>query len=238
MELLFQIILILALLQYSSKAALFKHWGGMSLFACIAGLIAYLLYPEIITIESNVFEKLLSDRQSVSSFAVLVTIEAICSMLISIGLLDNLFSSKKKPLLDTLKFFPGILIVGAVFYFELQLFRHFAGIDFFEMALLVSFALTSGIFLTAFCIKRALPDDTSRFELIFLTNIMLLFLSVLLNAGLADYNASSYQADFEPEKLAVFIGITTAGVLIGYILYNIRIAVRRFRRDQHPPDAS
>ena len=237
MELLFQIILVLALVKYSSKAAFFRHWVGMAAFACCAGLLAVMVYPAIITMESNVFESLLSDRQAVSSVAVLVTIEAISGMLISISILENLFSSKKKPLLNLLRFTPGILIFGTIFYFELAVFRHFAGIRFFDLALWSSIGFTSIVFLAALAIKKALPDDASRHELIFLTNTMLLCLSILFNAGLADYNASSYQAEPEPEKLAFIILVAATGFAIGYLLYNFNTVMRRIRHDHLPPDA-
>ena len=230
MELLFQIILVLALVKYSSKASFFRHWGGMLTYACCAGLAAMLVYPAIITMESDVFEKLLSNRENVSSVAVLVTIEAIGGMLINIGMLDNLFSSKKKPLLNLLKYTPGILIFGAVFYFELAMFRHFAGARFLDLALISSLVLSSGLFLVAFGIKKTLPDDASRYELIFLTNVLLLCLSVLLNAGLADYNASSYQAEPEFVKPALLAVIAIAGFGLGYILFRHRTAIQRLRR--------
>ncbi len=230
MELLFQIILLLALVKYSSKAAFFRHWGSTVAYACCAGLVAMLVYPTIITMESNVFEKLLSNRENVSSVAVLVTIEAISGMLISIGMLDNLFSSRKKPLLNLLKYTPGILIFGAVFYFELAMFRHFAGTRFLDLALISSLLLSSGVFLAAFGIRKLLPDDASRYELIFLTNVLLLCLSVLLNAGLADYNSGSYQAEPEFVKLAMLAVIAAAGFGLGYILFRYRTAIQRLRR--------
>ena len=235
MELLFQVILLLALVKYSSKAAFFRHWGGMVAYACCAGLVGMIVYPTIITMESNVFEKLLSNRENVSSVAVLVTIEAISGMLISIGMLDNLFSSKKKPLLNLLKYTPGILIFGAVFYFELAMFRHFAGIRFLDLALISSLVLSSGVFLAAFGIRKILPDDASRYELIFLTNVLLLCLSVLLNAGLADYNSSSYQAEPEFVKLALLAVIAIAGFGLGYILFTYRAAIQRLRRRLFAP---
>ena len=230
MELLFQVILLLALVKYSSKTAFFRHWTAIAAYASCAGLLAVIVYPVIITLESDTFEKLLTDRQAVSTVAVLVTIEAISGMMISIGMLDNLFSSKKQPLLNFLKYTPGILIFGAVLYFELALFRHFAGIRFLDLALICSLVISSGIFLAAFVIKKALPDDASRYELIFLTNILLLCLSILLNAGLADYNTSSYQAEPEYAELALFSIIAGALFMLGYILFRYRTLLRRLRR--------
>lgn len=230
MEILFQVMLVLALVKYSSKTTFFKHWGGMSAYACCAGLAALMVYPTIIMMESNVFEKLLSDQQAVSSVAVLITIEAISGMLIGIGLLDNLFSSRKKQLLNLLKYTPGLLIFGAVFYFELAMFRHFAGIRFLDLALIISLVLSAGIFLAAFGIKKILPEDASRHELIFLTNVMLLCLSILLNAGLADYSTSSYQAEPEFVKLALFTIVAATGFGLGYILFKYKTVIQRLRR--------
>jgi|GEM_PF-2266679 len=222
METVFQVILILGLVKYSVKASILGHWGGLGAYALCAGLVVMMLYPAIIVMESDVFEKILMDQKHVSAVAVLVTIEAIIGMLISIGMLDNLFSGKKKTLLNLLKYTPGIVVFGSVFYFELAVFRHAAGIGFLDLAIISSLVLSSGVFLAASGIKAILPDQATRYELIFLSNIMLLFLSVLLNAGLADYSSGSYRAEPEPAKLALLAVLTLAGSGLGYILYRYR----------------
>jgi hypothetical protein len=227
MELLFQIIIILAFIKYCMKAGFFVHWGGMAAYALFVAVVAIAFYPFIIKTDSNVFERLLADKNGISDFAVLITIEAISGMLISVGMLGNLFSQKKQKWIKVLKLTPGVLIAGAVFYVELALFRSFAGMDFAWVAVICAVSLLMGTFLLSFLIKFLLPDYSTRYELKFLTNLILLLLSIFLNAGLADYNSSNYQANPEFTKLGVFAAIAAAGFIFGFILFKNRNILRK-----------
>jgi len=230
MELLFQIIIILAVIKYCLKAGFFNHWGGIAAYALFVSVLAVAFYPFIIKTNSNVFEELLADKKSISNVAVLITIEAISGMLISIGMLGNLFSRKKQKWIKVLKLTPGILIAGAVYYIELTVFRSFAGVNFAWLAIIFAGVFLTGTLLLTYLIKNLLPDNGTRFELKFLTNVVLLLLSVFLNAGLADYNTGNYRANPEFMKLGVFTAIAATGFILGFILFKNKNIFRRKRR--------
>lgn len=227
MEILFQGILILAILKFCIKAGFFDSKKGILTYAIFAGLIAIVFYPVIIKTNTNAFSKLMLDKKAVSNIAVLITIEAISGMLISIGMLHNLFEAKKQVWIKILKLTPGILIIGAVYYIELAAFKTMAGTDFLWVAVITSTAIIIGVSVVSTGIKFLLPGNTVRYELKFIINIALLILAIMLNAGLADYNRSNYNTEVEFNKLLAFIGITVIGFLLGWILFNNK---QRFRK--------
>ena len=227
MELIFQIIVMLAVVKFCLEAGFFQHWFGAVSFALFVAILSMLFYPRIINTNSNAFEELLSSKTHISNIAVLITLEAISGMLISMGMLGNLFSHKKQRGVKVLKLIPGILIIGAVFYIELELFRNLGGMEFIWITCICA-ALFFGVTMAlSFAIKWLLPEQSARYELKFLTNLVLLFLSIILNAGLADYNASNYQANPEFTKLAVFAAIAVVGFVLGIFYYKYRYIFRK-----------
>lgn len=219
MELLFQGILILVIFKFCIKAAFFYNKKGTLAYALFAGLIAIAFYPVIIETNTNIFSKLIVNKTAVSNIAVLITIEAISGMLISIGMLHNLFEAKKQVWIKILKLTPGILILGAIYYIELVAFKTLPGLDFFWVAVITSIVIIIGVLIVSSGIFFFMPGNTMRYELKFIINIILLILAITMNAALSDYNRSSYNANVEFNKLFVFIGILTIGFLLGWGLY-------------------
>jgi hypothetical protein len=219
MEVVFQIILVFGVVKYCCKAGFFSGYKGIVAYTLFVGIVAIVLFPFIIKMDTNVFDKLLSNKTAVSDIAIIITIETISGILISIGMLNNLFESKMQKWIKVLKLTPGILIIGIIFYIELSLFRVMAGISFAWVAILTAFLSMLGVFGISSGIKYLLPEYSNRYELKFLINILLLVLAVLLHAGLADYNNSNYSANIEYNKLLVFSGIVITGFLFGLFLY-------------------
>lgn len=227
MELLFQILLVLGIVKYCCKAGFFSSWKGIASYALFAGLVAILFYPIIIKMDTNTVSKLLGNKTAVSNIVVLVTFEAISGMMISIGMLHNLFETKKHKWTRILKLTPGILIVGIIFYIELTMFKSMAGMDFLLVASLTSLLLIVGVSTISLALKHFLPTIALRYELKFLINLLLLVFAILLNAGLASYNSSNYSADMEYAKLFVFTGVVLFGFLFGLVLYKNKFYLRK-----------
>ncbi|TKG90396.1 hypothetical protein EYV94_23615 [Puteibacter caeruleilacunae] len=219
MEHILQIIVFLTLIKYCTKAGLFEHRMGMVAYALFVGVVAVVLFPYVLKTNSDIFQQLLSRKNDISNIAVLITIEAISGMLISIGMLGDLFSGKKRRQQKIVMLTPGVMIVGAVFFLELELMRYLAGADFVMVRIVCAAALIVGVYLFSWILRKVLRDREIRFELKFLTNLLLLFLAIVLNAGIADYNQSNYQAKPELTKMLVFMAIVAGGFIIGYILF-------------------
>ena len=219
MHILFQLIIILAVAKYSCKAGFFENYKGIFIYAALAGIVAIVFYPIIITMGSNAFEKLLANKKQVADIAVVITIEAISGLLISIAMLNNLFVPKKRKWLKILKLVPGVLIIASVFYIELSVFKSFVGYHFYTLAIVTAITISAVIILLSWMIKALLPENATRYELKFLINCLLLVFAILLNAGLADYNQSVYSPGHEYLKLVVFSAIVLFGFLLGWFMF-------------------
>jgi len=228
MGIIFQLIVVAGILKYCTKATFFRGYRGILLYSVIGGAIAIASYPVILHTDSDVFDKLMSDKNAVSNMAVLITIEAITGMFVSIGMLNNQYSAKTNKWIKMVKLLPGMLIVGIVFYAGLSLFRSMAGTSFHWIALTASISVMLGVFVLSVVLKFSLPEISTRYEMKFLVNILLLVLAIFLNAGLADYNTSHYQADVDYTKLLAFLGMAIAGFIAGYLLFKNKKIIQKF----------
>lgn len=219
MGIVFQLIVVAGILKYCSKATFYRGYHGILLYSAIGGAIAIASFPVILHTNTDVFDKLMSDKNAVSNMAVLITIETIIGMFVSIGMLHNQYATKTNKWIKMVKLLPGMLIVGIVFYAGLSLFRAMAGTPFHWIALTASISVMLGVFVLAAILKLFLPDISTRNEMKFLVNILLLILAIFLNAGLAEYNTSHYQADVDHTKLVAFLGMAISGFIAGWLLF-------------------
>lgn len=231
METLFQLILIISVLKFTCKATFFENLWGILGYALLVGIIAFAIYPIVIRQSGDLYLTMLTDRKLVSNMAIIVTVEAIIGLLVSMGMLKNIFS-KKKTIGRWLKIIPGVLIIGAIFYVEQRMFYILAGESFVKIAFLTAIGLFLVIVLISLMMRYILPQPTMRYELKFLTNIMLLITGVLLNAGVSPYNTASYRMDFDWVKMLVFLGVIFGVALLGFALYQLGIKNKKIKKLQ------
>ena len=222
MESILQVILILSVIKFACKATFYKSYSGVLLFAGLAGIFAFLIHPIVIKQNGDIYTVLLSESRRVTNLALLITLEAISGILISIGMLQNLFVPKKRIWIKFLKLTPGVLIAGAIFYIELKIFYLFPGLNFKLTALITSLVLIEIILILSVLIKYFLSQESIRYEFKFLINAILLILAVIINAGLANYNQSSYKVEASLIKLLVFLLVVIAFGSLGYFLNKIK----------------
>lgn len=232
MQILFQIVLILGVVKYCCKAGFFENRKAIIAYSLFAGLVAIVFYPFIIKMNTNTFDMLLSDKKMVSNIAVIITIEAISGMLISIGMLHNLFEKKKRQWVRILKLTPGVIIFGVIFYVELLLFKTIIGVGFIWISILTTFLFIFGLAGISTAIKYIFPEKSIRYELKFLVNILLFVIAVLMNAFLAGYNKSNYESNVDYTKLLVFTGIVAIGFVLGLLLYRNKGFFRRILKNK------
>lgn len=231
METLFQLILIISVLKFTCKATFFESLWGILGYAVFVGIIAFAIYPIVIRQSGDFYLTMLTDQALVSDVAIIITVEAIVGLLVSIGMLKELFSPKKS-IARWLKIVPGLLIVGAVFYAEQRMFYIFAGETFIKIASLTAIVVFGVVFGVALAIKYILPQPTMRYELKFLTNIMLLIAGVLLNSGVSSYNIAAYQVAFDWVKMLVFLCILLGIGGLGFALYHFAFRNKKIQKIQ------
>ncbi len=222
MENVLQVILILSVIKFACKATFYKSYSGVLLFAGLAGIFTYIIHPFVIKQNGDIYTVLFSESRRVTNLALVITLEAISGILISIGMLQNLFSVKKRKWIKLLKLVPGVLIAGAIFYIELKVFYLFPGLNFKLTSLITAISLFLLITLLSFFIKYFFPQDSIRYELKFLINSILFIIAIIINAGLASYNHSEYNSGINFTNLLVFILIVIALGTSGYYLNKIK----------------
>ena len=222
MELLVQLIFVIAILKFCLKASLAGGFKTMLLYALGAGVWTLLWYPVVINQPVTIIEHLLADRQVVTDGAVWTTIEALAGILLGVNLLDNYFApkQKRKKSLFILKVIPGVLAPLGLLYFELMFFKMRVAEDFLMTALLFSVVTVVVILGLSLVMKRVVEGESMKLELKLLFNMMILLIGLLINSAVADYNTSSAdtQADWMP--LVVMLGASAVLILIGYLTCN------------------
>ena len=223
MELLVQIILILAVLKYCLKASLAGGLRAILCYALGAGLFALACYPFVISQPVTIIEKLLSDKEIVTDGAVLTSLEAIIGILLSVRLIDNYFQpkQKRKKSLFVLKVFPGLLSPIAILYFELMFFKLRAGSDFLVTALLYAILCAAVITGLAFLLKYLAEGESLKLEMKMLFNIAILIIGLFVSSSVADYNISAAHQTIEWIPLLAFTLIAGGIVALGYFTRDI-----------------
>lgn len=225
MELYIQIIFILALFKFCLKAAMSGRLWVILSYAFGASLFSFLMYPIVIEQPLTIISDLLADKSIVTDTAVLTTLEAVAGIFISIFLLDNYFTEqkKRKTSVQVLKMLPGVIVLFALAYFQLQFFKIRVGADFLETAILYATIIFASISLFAILLKRMVVAESLKLELKILLNIGILFIGLLVNSSIADYNLSYAETVIEWSALGTMILICGVMVILGYFLSKIEL---------------
>lgn len=225
MELLVQLIFVIAILKYCLKASFTGSLKAMLLYALGAGVWSMVWFPVVINEPVTIIEQLLTDRQVVTDGAVWTTIEALAGILLGVNLLDNYFApkAKRKKSLFILKVIPGVLAPLGILYFELMFFKMRVAGDFLVTALIYSTVVAVVVFSLAMLLKKVVEGESMKLELKLLLNMMILLIGLLINSAVADYNISSAdtQADWMP--LMAIAVLSAILILIGYLTRNWNI---------------
>ena len=222
MEHYIQVIFVLALAKYCLKAAMTGRLWVMAAYAAVAAVVALVLYPAVITRPVTIVAGLLADRRLVTDGAVLTTLEATLGIFTSIYLLDNYFKprAQRRRRIFVLKVVPGVLWMLGVAYFELLFFRERVGADFRATAALYAALIFAAVLLTAWVIHTLIRRESLKLELKILLNMGILFIGLLVNATVADYNTSDAQSTVAWGALGALCG--TAALLFALGLWLAR----------------
>ncbi len=225
MELLVQLIFVIAILKYCLKASLAGGLRAMLLYGLGAGIWALTCYPLVILQPVTIVENLLADREVVINGAVLTSLEAIVGILLAVSLLDNYFAPRERRsrLLFLMKILPGLLTPVAILYFELIFFKIRVGGDFLVTALLYAGICLGGVMSVAWIMKRGVEGESLKLELKLLLNLAILVIGLLINSSVADYNISSAHVETEWGAMIALGGIVILFIALGYFTRNINL---------------
>lgn len=221
MEIIVQLILLLAIVKYSLKAALTGKWVIIIAYALAGGMIAFAIHPYIIKLPTDIISQTLKDKVEVSNWAIISTVEAIAGIFLSLSLLNDFLKPPKerKQSLFALRVIPGVLFCVSIAYFELLFFKHNTGTGFATTALIYSGILSMAIFLLSLFFKRFIADKAVQLELKMILNIAILLISLVLNSTIADYNTSNASYNLQWQPLLSFVLLVISVCCVGIYLY-------------------
>lgn len=221
MEIFIQIILLLSLVKYCLKAAISGRLGYISIFTACAGVIAIGIYPIIIYSPINIIDTILNNQKIVTNGALLTTIESVAGIMLSIKLLDYYFLPKNKRTkwMRIFRFIPGFIFILSIAYFEMLFFSYRVGSNFLLSSLLFSLILMICIFSTSILLKYLIPHESQKLEFKIIINIIILFLGLLINSMVSDYNISAAKTVIDWWALISLLGIGLVFTLLGFYLF-------------------
>lgn len=220
MEILIQIILVLALIKYVLKAVMTGQLWSIFLYAAFAAVIAFIGYPLVIEQPSNIIHVLLSQHAWVSDMAVITTIEATLGIFASIYLLDDYIRPKTRNRWWSylMRVVPGLLCFLGIFFFELLFFQYQAGHSFLITAIQYSILLFFTLSILGLLIHFFLDEAALRLELKVILNLEILVIGLIIYCKVAQYNNSQAIVHINWLAMCGFLLLVGLGFLIGFIL--------------------
>ncbi len=223
MEIVLQLIFVVAILKYCLKAALSGRLLLIVGYGLVLAAVSFALYPIIISQPLTIITDLLASKTIVENIALITTAESAIGILISISLLDNYFRPKEKRTAWArfIKIMPGLVVFFAVAYFELLFFKWRVGGEFLVTSLLFSLVLLVGVVLVALLLKKLIEGESLKLEMKLIFNLAVLTLGLLISSSVADYNISNAQATIEWAALISIIVGSLVLVALGIWLHKI-----------------
>ncbi len=225
MEIIVQIILLIAFLKYCLKAALTGKTLVIGGYALAGAIFAISTYTYIIELPTNVIEQVLRNKKTVADWAVLSTAEAIVGIFLSLSLLRDFLEpkAKKQKGLFWLRIIPGVLCCVSIIYFQLLFFKQRAGNDFLLTAIWFSMLVFVLTFTMAFLFKTFMKEKSVQLELKMILNLAILGISLVLNATIADYNIANATYELSWQAFFVFVLVVFAAFALGLIFHKTDI---------------
>lgn len=235
MEILIQIILVLALMKYALKAAMTRHLWSILCYAGVAAIVAIISYPMVIKQPVNIITLLLKHKDWVTDGAVLTTLEAIAGIFASIFLLNDYLQPQKHHRIWSilLRIIPGYLAFFAILFFELLFFRLQISDSFLTTALLYAALLFVGITTLGCVIRYIIRNYSMRLELKVLLNLEILVIGLMVHCSIADYRNSQAIINIDWLAMTGFLCVALLGIGLGYLLRNFSLKSKLYSILKH-----
>ncbi len=209
MESLVQFLMLLICLVAVIKLSLAPRWLSL-VFACL--LSGFTIYIKDYCSEQTIagISLYIEQKELRESMAILLTLESLLYMFTA-------FNPRKK----ALRLYPSLLIFAIIFYTETNLFFSFAGIDFTMLALVLGAVVLVLFTALPYLIKKLLPEEELRLELLFLTSTLMTALGLLTTTN----DSISYQApttELSLRGLAIALALFSLCFALGYYLPRIK----------------
>lgn len=223
METVITIIMILICCNFIFKQT-FEKTIPVICTSAICALFVGMSWPYAIEQSKTQIADWLANNTLMSNIAVLIAIDVTLQMTYCILTTESYTSYKEKPIakwkMAALKVFSGLQIFPVLFNILALMIFKLPGVPFSQTAWLLACSILFAIPLSAWTIRKLLPEKDIRLELIFHINIIIGLLSII-----STINGRTAVAGVNEMNLNAFAGIMImiiAGITGGIIINKIK----------------
>ncbi len=214
---------MLAWFSFVLQLSITKQRVTVTLFLTAMALGLYFSYSYAIEQSYDKFKAITGDKIVMGNLMVFQTIESIMGMLFSIFLIRMFYREKVHKIFRWFSYFPGIVIVPAVFYTESFLFLSVPGVNFQILALIISVAIPLILIGLRILTQKLVPEYDLRLELKFIIHTVQLLVSVVLSIALFRLPTSSnYVQEFPMYQSLALLLLTAVFGSLGLIRYKLK----------------
>ncbi len=194
-------------------------WGWMAAMA----LWVYFMHGKAVEQSYARFAGLLSNTGLMTDFTVVQTVESIAGILLALYLVKTGYNGHINKRLQYLVYFPGVVFLPALFFFESFVFLEITGFRFELTALVLAVLFPLIVAGITGLIGWLVPEKPLRFELKFLLHLVQLAFAVTLSVLLFQLPVASSGIAPEGKPLLVLLVTALLFGLAGILLYNFKM---------------
>lgn len=214
MEILIYILIISIFINTILKISFWKIKFQV-LFTLLVALFILYTYPIAIEQSQTQLMQWLEDGKILSKIAILIIIEAFLYINFCFLSIKNAYFPLKGKIFLLLKMYSGLLVFPASFYVVTQSMFFFTGVDFLYIALGIALGVLVILPVFSYGMRRLLPEEEIRLEVLLLVSIMVTFLGFISTAnGNIVYIPKKQSIDFQ--SISYIIGVFALLFCIGF----------------------
>lgn len=224
MQTLIIILFLLAWLSFLLQISITKQNITVIIFVTIIAIGLYTSYPYAIEQSYSKFQKILSNRLIMSNLMVLQIAESIIGIFFSIFLIRMFYNEKVHKIFRWFSYFPGIIIVPAIFYTQSFLFLNISAFSFKLLATTIAVLLPLIILSVKVLIKKIIPEYDLRLELKFMIHVLQLFVAIIISIKIFSLPITNkYTYQYPVYQLISLLVLLLVFTILGMLVYNIKI---------------
>ena len=214
MELIIDVLILFVVLSCAVKVSMWHWWWQV-----VLGVTTWLMTGWAVEQSKTQIADLMTNETALQTLAIMVTLDAAVVLVYCLRRLnEDKHSGVWSRLWDALlEPYPVVLIVPSLFYLLTQAIFAATGVSFATTGLLFAAAVAILLPLLAQGIKRLLPEQDLRIEVLLLLVVFVCVIGLLITQhGRIIYAAKAQQTDWLQLAgvLALMLAVTAAGVLL------------------------
>lgn len=231
MEVIVQFLMILICVVASLKLSHAPRWGSW-VYAVAVGAFIILTGDWTSNQPKALMNSYIEDKDLREDIAILVTLESM--LFISFTFLklagdstsDDLRNKIRRATLQTLTFYPSLLVFPILLYAQSQLFVAMTGYDFGMLSWSLAIIMVLFFGLLPMGLRILLPEREMRLELLFLASLFVFIFGLITTADeRMTYRAPEYNFPWQGLVLAVVLVITCG--ITGFFLPHIKRIIHK-----------